>query len=101
MRNINTVTVLVVASLMASAIARASEPSLPWQVSGSQGVAAAPTVRHAAPDWTAVIGTGEAAAVEAGRVRPNDVTPAPVPSYPKPDWTAAIGRGTAAARPIS
>ena len=101
MRNINTVTVLVVASLMASAIARASEPGLPWQVAGSQGVSAVSAVGHPVPDWNAIIGTGEAAAVEAGRVRANDVAPAGVRAYPKPDWTAAIGRGTAAARPIS
>jgi hypothetical protein len=101
MRNINTVTVLVVANLMASAVVRASEPSLPWQASGSQGVAAIATARHAAPDWTAIIGTGEAAAAEAGVARSNDVPPAGERSYPNPDWTAAIGRGTAAARPIS
>jgi hypothetical protein len=100
MRRVNTLTILA-ASLMAGAIARASEPTLPWQVSGSQGVAAVSTVRPPATDWTAVIGTGEAAAAEAGMVRSNDVAPAGVRSYPKPDWTAAIGRGTAAARPIS
>jgi len=101
MRRVNTLTILA-ASLMAGAIARASEPTLPWQVSGSQGVAAAVSaVRHPATDWTAVIGTGEAAAVEASTVRSNEVAPTALRSYPKSDWTAAIGRGTAAARPIS
>ena len=112
MRSVNTVTVLVAASLMASAVAKASEPSLPWRVQGSQGVAAVPGVRHvAATDWTAVIGTGGAAAVEAGMGKSNDVAHgssrlapvASVRSYPNPDWTATIGRGKAAAsvRPIS
>lgn len=104
MRSVNTVTVLVAAGLMASAVAKASEPALPWQVQGSQGVTTVSSARQAAPDWTAVIGTGEAAAVEAGMGKSNDVAPvASVRSYPNPDWTAAIGRGTAAAsvRPIS
>ena len=103
MQRVNTVTVLVVASLMAGGIAKASEPSLPWQASGSQEVAAVSTASHSGTHWTALIGTGEAAAVEAGMTRSNDVAPAGGRSYPKPDWTAAIGSGTAAAaaRPIS
>jgi hypothetical protein len=101
MRSVNKLTILAAASLMVSAVAQASEPGLPWQVSSSQGVAAVSAVRPPATHWNVVIGTGEAAAAEAGMVRPNDVAPAGVRSYPKPDWTAAIGRGTAAARPIS
>jgi hypothetical protein len=108
MRNVNTVTVLVAAGLMAGAVAKASEPALPWRVQGSQGVATVSAVQQAAPDWTAVIGTGGAAAVAAGMGKSNDVAhglapEASVRSYPNPDWTAAIGRGTAAAsvRPIS
>lgn len=101
MRNVNKLTIVAAASLMASVVAQASEPSLPWQVSGSQRAPAVSAAGHPAPNWTAVIGTGDAAAVEAGVVRPNGVAPAGARSYPKPDWTAAIGRGTAAARPIS
>ena len=101
MRIVRTLGAWAAASLVVSAVAQASEPSLPWQVSGSQGVAAVSAVRYPATDWTAVIGTGEAAAVEAGVVRSNDSAPVGVRSYPKPDWTAAIGRGTAAVRPIS
>ena len=101
MRNARTLGVSVVASLMVSAIAQASEPSLPWQVSGTLGVATVSAVRHPATVWAAVIGTGDAAAVEASAVKSGGVAPARVRSYPKPDWTAAIGRGTAAARPIS
>jgi hypothetical protein len=111
MRNVNTVTVLVAAGLMAGAVAKASEPALPWRVQGSQGVATVSAVQQAAPDWTAVIGTGGAAAVAAGMGKSNDVAHgssglapvASVRSYPNPDWTASIGRGTAAAsvRPIS
>ena len=108
MRSVNTVTVLVAAGLMASAVAKASEPALPWQVQGSHGVATVSAVHQAAPDWTVVIGTGGAAA---GMGKSNDVAHgssglAPVASarsYPNPHWTATIGRGTAAAsvRPIS
>jgi len=101
MRNVRILGVWAAASLVVGAVAQASEPSLPWQVSGSRGVAAVSAVRYPATDWTAVIGTGDAAAVEAGVVKSDDVAPADVRSYPKPDWTAAIGRGTAAARPIS
>jgi hypothetical protein len=101
MRNVRVLGVSVAASLLVSAIAQASEPSLPWQVSGGQGIAAVPVVRYPATDWAAVIGTGDAAAVEASVAKSNGVAPARVRSYPKPDWTAAIGRGTAAARPIS
>lgn len=101
MRNVRTLGVWVVASLMVSAIAEASEPSLPWQVSGNQRVAADSAIRRPATDWTAVIGTGEAAAAESSMVRLNGVAQGGVRSYPKPDWTAAIGRGTAAERPIS
>lgn len=101
MRNVRTLGVSVAASLMVSAIAQASEPNLPWQVSGGQAIATVSAVRHRATDWAAVIGTGDAAAVEASVVKSNGVVPARVRSYPKPDWTAAIGRGTAAARPIS
>ena len=101
MRNVRTLSVWVVASLMVSAIAEASEPSLPWQVSGNQRVAADSAIRRPAADWTAVIGTGEAAAAESRMVRLNGVAQGGVRSYPKPDWTAAIGRGTAAERPIS
>jgi hypothetical protein len=104
MRSVNTMAVLMAAGLMASAVAKASEPALPWQVQGSQGVATVSAVHQVAADWTAVIGTGGAAAVEAGLGKSNGVAPvASVRSYPNPDWTAAIGRGTAAAfvRPIS
>ena len=102
MRKVNTLTVVVAASLIGSAVAMASEPALPWQAAGGQGVSAVSGERHPAPHWSAVIGTGDAAAAEAGFGRSNDVAPAMQARwYPKPDWTATIGRGTAAARPIS
>jgi hypothetical protein len=67
MRMVNSVTLCVV-SFAASAVAAAAEPSngshLPWEQQSVRPVVA--PVHYPPLDWSSVIGTGTAAALESG-----------------------------------
>jgi hypothetical protein len=98
MQTLNVFTLSVAASLMVSAMAKASDATaLPWNIASIQGVASVSPERYSTINWTALIGTGEAAAVEAGVAKSDTSSVARARDYPHTDWTSAIGTGRAAA----
>lgn len=98
MQTLNVFTLSVAASLMVSAMAKASDaPALPWNIPGIQGVSSVSPEGYPTINWTALIGTGGAAAVQVDVVKSDTRSAARAREYPQTDWTSAIGTGTAAA----
>jgi len=100
----------IAASLLLCAVAHAGDnsyasvreseavkaPSLPWNVPAVQRVSPASAYHYAAPDRSAQIGTGMAAAREVV-VESFPPVSAEKTLYPEPQWSSTIGKGTAAA----
>jgi hypothetical protein len=109
MRTFNMLATSVVASLVFSALANASEPSvasdngarnsqvlqrpaLPWNLPANHEMSPPSAKGDPVLHWTAAFGTGKAAALESGA---DSAPPASTPA--EAHWSSAIGTGTGAA----